>query len=104
MTMKALLPAALLAAALLAPHGDAVAQGVETQFFIARVDAVTPRCRDHPDAPVVGRVSGIMGGSPARGVSFTGCFASIAACENWRRPLSGHIDGRLIQNSCRYRQ
>ncbi|MCF3935587.1 hypothetical protein L1787_19525 [Acuticoccus sp. M5D2P5] len=95
---------ALVLAACGATALPATAQGVGTQFFIAEVDRATPKCRDYPDAPFVGRVSGIMGGSPARGVSFTGCFASYAACETWRQPLSGHIEGRLIQNRCEARR
>ncbi|MCF3935586.1 hypothetical protein L1787_19520 [Acuticoccus sp. M5D2P5] len=76
------------------------AQGVGTAFLIAEVNAETPQCRDYPEFGFVGRVSGIVGGSPARGVSFTGCFPSIGACEAWKGPVSGKISGRLIQSSC----
>lgn len=93
--------AALLCfAAFIAAPAAAVAQGINTPFLVARVKAATPQCRDHPDAPVVGHVSGIMTGSPGRGVSFTGCFATMAACEAWRRPVSGLIAGRLILDRC----
>jgi hypothetical protein len=68
------------------------------------IRAATPQCRDYPGAPVVGRVSGIMGVHPATGVSFVGCFGSIAACERWRGPVSGRISGRIILNECQFRR
>lgn len=80
--------------------GPAAAQGIETPFFIARVDAVTPQCRDNPGAPVVGRVSGNMSGRPSRNVSFVGCFDDARSCESWRLFVSGQILGHLIQNRC----
>ncbi|XWN30667.1 MAG: hypothetical protein ROR55_24885 [Devosia sp.] len=92
-----------MAGTLAAVPGDVAAQGVNTQFLISEIDARTPKCRDHPDAPVVGRVSGIIGGSPSRGVSFQGCFDNMRACERWRGPVSGRISGRIIQNSCQAR-
>ncbi len=99
--MRFALASLLIATALVPP---AAAQGIETPFFIARVNAVTPQCRTHPAAPIVGRVSGIMGGSPSRGVSFVGCFDDVRSCESWRLFVSGQIEGRLIQNRCEPRR
>ncbi|MBJ3774480.1 hypothetical protein [Acuticoccus mangrovi] len=99
----ALCAALCLGASMGAATGPAAAQGIETQFLISHIDSITPKCRDHPDAPVVGRVSGIVSGTPSRGVSFVGCFASMEACEAWRMPVSGRISGRIIQNRCSYR-
>jgi len=70
---------------------------------IDAIRAVTPQCRDYPGAPVVGRVSGIMGIQPSRGVAFVGCFGSLSACERWRGPVSGRMTGRLILNQCQVR-
>lgn len=78
----------------------AAAQGVQTQFTIANVDRLTPKCRDRPDAPFIGRVSGIMTGVPTRGVSFVGCFYSFEACERWRIPVSTVVIGRINYNRC----
>lgn len=89
--------AVLTAAAAATP---AVAQGIETPFLVARVKAATPRCEFNPDYTIVGRVSGIVGGHPSRGVSFTGCFPSFAACDSWRGPVSGLISGRIILATC----
>ncbi|WP_108659433.1 hypothetical protein [Acuticoccus kandeliae] len=81
----------------------AAAQGVNTAFMISEVNSYTPQCRDYPEFEIVGRVSGIVGGSPSRGVTFTGCFPSFGACESWKGPVSGKISGRLIQSQCSYR-
>jgi hypothetical protein len=93
----------LLAAALLATAPPATAQGINTQFLIGRIDRVTPKCRDHPNAPWVGRVSGVITGVPTRGVSFQGCFDTRRECEAWRRLVSGQVSGRLTQNRCERR-
>jgi hypothetical protein len=99
--------AAALAGALsvLAPAAaaPAFAQGIQTPFFIARIRAVTPQCRDNPTAPVAGYVSGNMSGRPSRNVSFVGCFPDVASCESWRLFVSGQIEGHLIQNRCEMR-
>jgi hypothetical protein len=86
--------------AVLAHTVPATAEGINTQFVIGRIDRATPKCRDRPDAPFVGRVSGVIGGVPTRGVSFQGCFYSRGECEAWRRLVSGEISGRLTQNRC----
>jgi hypothetical protein len=88
----------------ISPAGPASAQGIETPFFITRIEGVTPQCRDHPDAPFVGRVSGWMSGGPNRSVSFVGCFPSAPECESWRLFVSGQILGHLIQNRCEVRR
>lgn len=82
----------------------AAAQGIETPFLVGRIKAATPRCDTHPEYGFVGRVSGIVGGHPSRGVSFTGCFPSFAACNNWRGPVSGAISGRIILATCEPRR
>jgi len=92
--------AALSAAVAIAAAAPAAAQGVQTQFTIARIDRLTPKCRDRPGAPVIGRVSGIITGVPTRGVSFAGCFDSFEECERWRIPVSGVISGRINYNRC----
>jgi len=94
----------LAAASLAVVSAPAKAGPVDAQQFITRVQSVTPQCRNFPDAPVVGRVSGIFGGPPSRGVSFVGCFGSIAACQRWIGPVSGQITGRLIQDRCEFRR
>lgn len=91
--------AALATAAPLAT-APAAAQGIETPFFISRINAVTPQCRDNPAAPFAGRVSGNMSGRPSRNVSFVGCFENMGSCESWRLFVSGQILGHLIQNRC----
>lgn len=95
---------ALLAGALVLSAAPVNAQGINTQFVISDVQRITPQCRDHPNAPVVGRVSGQLGGVPARGVVFVGCFESFAECERWRRPVSGLISGWIRSNSCEPRR
>jgi len=91
---------AATAALILAALTPAGAQGIQTQFTIANVDRITPKCRDNPNAPWVGRVSGIITGVPTRGVSFVGCFDSFQACERWRVPVSAVISGRINYNRC----
>lgn len=95
--------AALLLAAPVVLSAPAGAYGIGTQFIIADVRAATPSCKANPGAPVVGRVSGIFGGQPARGASFVGCFASVRTCEAWRNQVVGIITGRLIYNRCESR-
>lgn len=92
--------AVLIALAVAAPTA---AFANDNQFVVSQIDSITPKCRDFPDAPVVGRVSGFIGVHPTRGVSFVGCFGSIGACEAWRGPVSGRIDGRLILDRCTFR-
>ena len=105
-TVSVLLLAATLSVGLGSPPA-AAADSSNAQLFIARVQSITPQCRDFPNAPFVGRVSGILSGGfgrGGRGVSFVGCFGSLAACQRWLGPISGQITGRLIQNSCRPRR
>lgn len=71
-----------------------------SQFVIADIRSKTPSCRDNPDAPWIGRVSGILGGFPSRGAAFVGCFQTREACERWRGPVSGVFTARLTLNTC----
>ncbi|XWN30670.1 MAG: hypothetical protein ROR55_24900 [Devosia sp.] len=95
-----MLAAAAVSTALVGGAATASAQGVNTQFLISDIQASTPQCRDFPEYDVKGRVSGIVGGYPSRGVSFVGCFPSYASCEAWVGPVSGKISGRLREASC----
>ena len=69
-------------------------------FLRPQVAEVTPQCREHPNAPVVGRVVGWMQDHPPRSVSFVGCFPSLAECNAWRAPVSSLVTGRLRYNEC----
>ncbi|RAI00925.1 hypothetical protein DLJ53_17000 [Acuticoccus sediminis] len=60
----------------------------------------TPRCADHPNAPVIGRIAGEVGFDSHKSVSFVGCFPSFEACYAWKGPLSGRFGGRIIINRC----
>ncbi|UOM34339.1 hypothetical protein [Acuticoccus sp. I52.16.1] len=60
----------------------------------------TPQCRDHPDAPVIGRAAGMVGFEPTRSASFVGCFPSMDACYAWLGPLSGRFGGRIFITRC----
>ncbi|MBJ3774478.1 hypothetical protein [Acuticoccus mangrovi] len=105
--MKTIVRTALAAAALSTAFAGAAttasAQGINTQFLIADIKSATPSCHDFPEYGVVGRVSGIVSGTPSRGVSFVGCFPSFGSCEAWKGPVSGKISGRLTLSTCDYR-
>lgn len=94
---------ALFAAADAAP---ATAQQLSTPADVARLQALTPACRDNPDAPWIGRVVGNYTGVFDRTmtISLIGCFETKAACDAWRARVSGPITGRLIQYGCTRRR
>lgn len=92
-----------LALAMLGPVGPAGAQ-TQTTLLAARIRAQTPSCDKFPNAPVVGRVTGLAGADPTRTLSFVGCFPSFAACEAWRGPVSGAVSRRMILNTCEKRK
>ncbi len=85
------------------PVAPVSAQGVETQFRFARVYSITPQCSEHPNAPVIGRVSGSSAERKSRGLSFVGCFETFQECEAWRAFASSNVAGRFIQNRCEQR-
>lgn len=61
----------------------------------------TPSCRDNPDFPWEGRVSGDrQTDTRTRPVSFAGCFPNQASCEAWRREAISFVTGRIIYDSC----
>jgi len=103
--MKAFPTAALSIAAvsLVASPAQASVMDPEIPFLRAEVQRNTPQCRSFPEYDVVGRVSGSTG-NPSTTVSFTGCFPTYRACEDWRGWVSGKIAGRLIYNACEARR
>jgi hypothetical protein len=94
---------ALAAATAFALPANASVMDPEIPFLRAEVQRNTPQCRSFPEYDVVGRVSGSTG-NPATTVSFTGCFPTYRACEEWRGWVSGKIAGRLIYNACEPRR
>lgn len=78
----------------------ALANDSTTPFISSPVMNLTPKCRDRPDAPFVGRVVGYIDLPPRGPESFVGCFYSLAECERWRVPVSGVISGRMVLNRC----
>lgn len=72
---------------------------------VARVNRITPACRDHPGAPWIGRVAGNIEGlvDGYIPVSWVGCFPTRESCEAWRTHVSGILTERITQNSCRPR-
>lgn len=96
-----------LLSAILAAAGVSAAQAQQEGILtVARVDRITPKCRDHPDAPwrgrVAGNIEGLWGGYMP--VSWVGCFPTRASCEAWRGPVSGIITERITQNVCEPRR
>ncbi|MEW5423801.1 hypothetical protein [Amorphus sp. 3PC139-8] len=90
---------ALGAGLLVAPVATATAQS--TEYLIGQVRKAAPSCRQHPDYPIQGRVSGnreVDGRSEA--ISFVGCFPTQAECEAWRVKASSFVTGLIIYNSC----
>ena len=85
------------------PVAPVLAQGVETQIRFSRVYSITPQCNEHPNAPVIGRVSGSSAERKSRGLSFVGCFETFQECEDWRAFASSNVAGRFIQNRCEQR-
>ena len=89
--------AAAVALTALAATAEAMDPGV--LFLRSDIDRITPKCHQHPNYPVVGRVAGQAGYSYTR-VSFVGCFPSYAACDAWRGPVTGKITGLLFDSRC----
>lgn len=63
----------------------------------------TPDCRTHPNAPIVGRISGESAGMATTGLSYVGCFDTLEACTAWRLWIVGNM-GRIILNQCEQRR
>lgn len=66
----------------------------------SRVYSITPQCRDNPDFPVVGRVSGYVLEDRNRSVSWVGCFPNARECEAWRRYARGQVFPPIRFNRC----
>lgn len=92
--------AALVAASPMGLPTAAEASSTSLILLENRVRNQTPSCRQRPNAPVRGYVVGLAGTRPSRTLSFVGCFNSLAECERWRRPVSGVITRRIIQDRC----
>lgn len=94
--------AVLTAGAVLA----AVAPASATPDFAAvqRVDRVTPKCRDYPENPIKGRVSGFIGYQPSRAWTWVGCFPDYGSCEAWSLFATGHFTDRTILRTCEPRR
>lgn len=86
----------------LAMMASASAQTVWTPAEIAKVRDTAPNCREHPQNPWRGRVSGNGLGIRDQLVvlSFVGCFPSEAECERWKTRTGGAISGQIVQYSC----
>lgn len=93
--------ALILAAVALAIPAPGKAQ-LDTPADVARLQAMTPSCADHPDAPWVGRVVGSYDSVFDRTemVSLVGCFRTKAECDGWKGRVSGWITGPLIRYDC----
>ncbi|GAB5376794.1 MAG: hypothetical protein AcusKO_32560 [Acuticoccus sp.] len=89
-----------IGAAALAP-APAVAQTANLVW--SQVYSVTPQCRDFPDYPVVGRVSGYVLDNRNRRVSWVGCFPNARECEAWRRYARGRVFPPIRHNVCEAR-
>lgn len=100
--MRRILATAALAALLPAAASAQIGGPHQRQ----RVYAETPRCEDHPDYPIIGRVSGGTEDLLDRTipVSFVGCFPNAATCEAWKGRTSAIITTTIIQYSCRPRR
>lgn len=100
----ALAAATLVAALAVGPTpGEAGGSNSFSQPVWGRIYAITPRCRDHPDYPVIGRVGGYIPSSARSRVSWTGCFPSMAECEAWRYIARGQIAPPIVFNRCEAR-
>ena len=103
--LRGALATVTLAAALSLGAGATRADGggfSQPTFF--RIYSITPRCRDHPDYPVVGRVAGYLSGSNRSRLSWVGCFPNQAECEAWRYIARGEVTPPVQQNSCQPRR
>ncbi|MEM9223722.1 MAG: hypothetical protein AAGB11_15180 [Pseudomonadota bacterium] len=95
------------AAGVTALAGISVATPAEAQFAAltqARISALTPRCREFPDAPIIGRVAAYYSGD-ARSVqlNFVGCFYSFAECNSWRKEAMRPLNPPVVHNRCEER-
>ena len=103
--LRAALAAVTIAGTLTLGAGLTVADaGGFSQQTYFRIWSITPRCRDHPDYPVVGRVAGYLSGSNRSRLSWVGCFPNQAECEAWRYIARGEVTPPVQQNSCRPRR
>ena len=99
------LPAALVAVCTLAAPSLSVSPAAAKMIdpdspWTRRAAAITPLCRDHPNAPVIGRISGDLTMGSVGGVTYVGCFRSFEECTLWRTWISGQISGRININRC----
>ncbi|WMS42027.1 hypothetical protein RDV64_18440 [Acuticoccus sp. MNP-M23] len=98
-----LLSAAVVAAAL-GTGATAARADTDKMMLMMQIGPITPNCSRNPNAPVIGRVAGVVNGFVGNShVSFVGCFPSIADCEGWRAYAAGEVGPPLRQNSCQPR-
>lgn len=81
----------------------APAEAQTANLVWSQVYSVTPQCRDFPDYPVVGRVSGYVLDNRNRRVSWVGCFPNARECEAWRRYARGRVFPPIRHNVCEAR-
>lgn len=85
--------AVALAAAVVLIAGTRPAPAQLDPQLIAEIRANTPSCRDHPDAPWIGRLAGNYDDllDRTRMISFVGCFPDRARCVAWLERSSGRM-------------
>ncbi|MEM8551710.1 MAG: hypothetical protein AAGF45_04965 [Pseudomonadota bacterium] len=106
--MKSLVfAAAALASAFSMLAADAVtapAHAVFSQPVYGKIAAITPRCSQNPDYPIIGRVAGYYSGfGRSQRLSWVGCFPNARACETWRRAARSEINPPINLNECTQR-
>lgn len=100
---KTAVAAAALSAGMMMSAGASMAQS--TEYLIYQVRKAAPSCRQHPDYPIQGRVSGNREvDARSSAISFAGCFPTQEACEAWRKTALPFVTGILIYNSCEPRK
>lgn len=98
------LMSAVVVAAALSVSASGASADTDKMYLYMKLGPITPLCSRHPDAPVIGRVAGNVGGFNGNSrVSFVGCFDSAAKCESWRRYAAGEVSAPLRQNVCESR-
>ena len=93
-----------LALALAAPAPAVLAQ--MDIHDLARLQEMTPPCRNNPDAPWIGRFASSYDGTfdRPRPFSLVGCFPTEAACTAWLQRVSGRAPGPFVQYNCSRRR